>query len=176
MKMARTKKKAVGNNVPVKENKSLDQAIMTLIEETWAWAGLEWLLSFEKKLTDKEKKLTPSEISLIVNKIKQDIQNPEFLSFESWKKDDKDFWFEGVGTDVIPTLSPNWDCIIPVNFWYDWQRRTILLILEVLPDGEEMVYRLPEGDNRYTMKINEVEFTYQLVKEGKSFKMKYENK
>jgi hypothetical protein len=34
MKMARTKKKAVGNNVPVKENKSLDQAIMTLIEET----------------------------------------------------------------------------------------------------------------------------------------------
>jgi hypothetical protein len=48
--------------------------------------------------------------------------------------------------------------------------------LEVLPDGEEMVYRLPEGDNRYTMKINEVEFTYQLVKEGKSFKMKYENK
>jgi hypothetical protein len=40
-------------------------------------------LSFEKKLTDKEKKLTPSEISLIVNKIKQDIQNPEFLSFES---------------------------------------------------------------------------------------------
>jgi hypothetical protein len=48
--------------------------------------------------------------------------------------------------------------------------------LEVSPDGEETIYRLPEGDNRYTMKINEVEFTYQLVKEGKCFKMKFKNK
>ena len=76
-------------------------------------------------------------------------------------------------TDVIPTLSPNWDCIVPVNFWYDGQRRTILLILEVSPDGEETIYRLPEWDNRYTMKINDVVFTYQLVKHGKSFKMKF---
>ncbi len=165
----------VGNNVPVEEKVSLDQVIIDLVQETWAWAGLEGLLSFENKLVDKEKKLSPSEITLILNKIKQDIQNPEFLSFESWKKDDKDFWFEGLGTDVIPTLSPNGDCIIPVNFWYDWQRRTILLILEVSPDGEETIYRLPEWDNRYTMKINEVEFTYQLVKEGKCFKMKFKN-
>jgi len=173
--MKKWTKKVVGNNVPVEENVSLDQAIIDLIQETWAWAGLEGLLSFENKLSDKKRKLSPSEITLIVNKIKQDIQNPEFLSFESWKKDDKDFWFEGVGTDVIPTLSPNGDCIIPVNFWYDWQRRTILLILEVSPDGEETIYRLPEWDNRYTMKINEVEFTYQLVKEGKCFKMKFKN-
>ena len=173
--MKKWTKKVVGNNVPVGEKVSLDQAIIDLIQETWAWAGLEGLLSFENKLADKEKKLSPSEITLVLNKIKQDIQNPEFLSFESWKKDDKDFWFEGVGTDVIPTLSPNGDCIIPVNFWYDWQRRTILLILEVSPDGEETIYRLPEWDNRYTMKINEVEFTYQLVKEGKCFKMKFKN-
>lgn len=173
--MKKWTKKVVGNNVPVGEKVSLDQAIIDLIQETWAWAGLEGLLSFENKLADKEKKLSPSEITLVLNKIKQDIQNPEFLSFESWKKDDKDFWFEGVGTDVIPILSPNGDCIIPVNFWYDWQRRTILLILEVSPDGEETIYRLPEWDNRYTMKINEVEFTYQLVKEGKCFKMKFKN-
>lgn len=173
--MKKRTKKVVGNNVPVEENVSLDQAIIDLIQETWAWAGLEGLLSFENKLADKEKKLSPSEITLIVNKIKQDIQNPEFLSFESWKKDDKDFWFEGVGTDVIPTLSPNGDCIIPVNFWFDWQRRTILLILEVSPDGEETIYRLPEWDNRYTMKINDVEFTYQLVKQWKCFKMKFKN-
>ena len=173
--MKKWTKKVVGNNVPVEENVSLDQAIIDLIQETWAWAGLEGLLSFENKLSDKKRKLSPSEITLIVNKIKQDIQNPEFLSFESWKKDDKDFWFEGVGTDVIPTLSPNGDCIIPVNFWYDGQRRTILLILEVSPDGEETIYRLPEWDNHYTMKINEVEFTYQLVKEGKSFKMMLKN-
>ena len=173
--MKKWTKKVVGNNVPVEENVSLDQAIIDLIQETWAWAGLEGLLSFENKLSDKKRKLSPSEITLIVNKIKQDIQNPEFLSFESWKKDDKDFWFEGVGTDVIPTLSPNGDCIIHVNFWYDGQRRTILLILEVSPDGEETIYRLPEWDNHYTMKINEVEFTYQLVKEGKCFKMKFKN-
>jgi hypothetical protein len=73
--------------------------------------------------------------------------------------------------DVIPTLSPNGDCIIPVNFWYDSQRRTILLVLEVLPDWEENVYRLPEWDNHYTMKINDVEFTYQLVEHWETFRM-----
>jgi hypothetical protein len=166
----------VGNkNIPIEKGESLDQAILGLIHETWAWAWLEGLLSFENKLSKSERQLTPSEISLIINKVKQDIQNPEFLSFESWRKDDKDFWFEWVGTDVIPTLSPNWDCIVPVNFWYDWQRRTILLIIEVSPDGEETVYRLPEWDNHYSMKINDVEFTYQLVKEGKCFKMKFKN-
>ena len=171
-----TKKQVVGNKVPVEKKRSLDQEILNIIQETWAWNGLEGLLSFEDKLTEKERKLTPSEITLIMNKIKQDIQDPEFLSFESGKKDDKDFWFEGVGTDVVPTLSPNGDCIIPVNFWFDWQRRTILLIIEVSPDWEETIYRLPEWDNHYIMKINEVEFTYQLVKEWKGFKMKFKNK
>ena len=80
------------------------------------------------------------------------IIHKKFLSFESGRRDDKDFGFEWVWTDVIPTLSPNWDCIVPVNFWYDWQRRTILLIIEVMPDGEETIYRLPEWDNHYTMK------------------------
>ena len=168
----RKAKKVVGNNVPMEEKKSLDQSIINLIQETWAWAGLEGLLNFEERLSKTERQLTPSEISVIINKVKEDIQNPEFLSFESWKKDDKDFGFEWVWTDVIPTLSPNWDCIVPVNFWYDGQRRTILLIIEVSPDGEETVYRLPEGDNRYTMRINDVVFTYELVKHGKSFKMK----
>ena len=168
-------KKVVGNNVPVEEKVSLDNAIFDLIKETWAWAWLEGLLNFEDKLSTTERQLTPSEISMVINKVKEDIQNPEFLSFESWKKDDKDFWFEGVWTDVIPTLSPNWDCIVPVNFWYDGQRRTILLIIEVLPDWEEVIYRLPEWDNRYSMKINDVEFTYQLVKQGKSFEMKFKS-
>lgn len=168
--MTKKTKQVVGNKVPVNAG-SLDQAILNLIQETGSGTWLEGLLSFEDRLSDKERKLTPSEISLIMNKIKKDIQDPDFLSFESWKHDDKDFGFEGVWTDVVPTLSPNGDCIIPVNFWYDGQRRTILLILEVSPDWEETVYRLPEWDNHYTMKINEVEFTYQLVKDGKSFKM-----
>jgi hypothetical protein len=44
---------------------------------------LEGLLNFEERLSKTERQLTPSEISVIINKVKEDIQNPEFLSFES---------------------------------------------------------------------------------------------
>lgn len=157
------------------KTQNLNQEILNLIQEQGSGTGLEGLLSFQEKLSKAEKKLTPSELSSALEKTKTDIQNPDFLSFESGKREEKDFGFEGLGTDVIPTLSPNGDCIIPVNFRYDGQRRTILLILEVSPNGEQNLYRLPEGDNRYTMKINEVEFTYQLVAEGEKFKMQLEN-
>lgn len=156
-------------------NQNLNQEILQLIQETGTGMGLEGLLSFEEKLSDKEKKLTPSELTFALEKAKTDIQNPDFLSFESGKREEKDFGFEGLGTDVIPTLSPNGDCIIPVNFRYDGQRRTILLILEVSPDGERNLYRLPEGDNHYTMKINDVDFTYELVEEGQKFRMEIQN-
>ena len=53
-----------------------------------------------------------------------------------------DFGFEGIGVDVIPTVTPNGDCIVPVNFWRDSQRRTILLVLEVSSDGENNHYAL----------------------------------
>ena len=156
------------------KTQNLNQEILNLIQEQGSGTGLEGLLSFQEKLSKTEKKLTPSELSSALEKTKTDIQNPDFLSFESGKRAEKDFGFEGLGTDVIPTLSPNGDCIIPVNFRYDGQRRTILLILEVSPNGEQNLYRLPEGDNRYTMKINEIEFTYQLVAEGEKFKMQLE--
>lgn len=156
------------------KTQNLNQEILNLIQEQGSWTGLEGLLNFQERLSKAEKKLTPSELTSALEKTKTDIQNPDFLSFESGKREEKDFGFEGLGTDVIPTLSPNGDCIIPVNFRYDGQRRTILLILEVSPNGEQNLYRLPEGDNRYTMKINEVEFTYQLVAEGEKFKMQLE--
>ena len=110
-----------------------------------------------------------------MERTKKDIQNPDFLSFESGKRDDKDFGFEGLGVDVIPTLTPNGDCIIPVNFWYDGQRRTILLVLNVQSDGEANVYELPEWDNHYKLAINNIEFTYQLIQENKTFKMHYDH-
>jgi hypothetical protein len=44
---------------------------------------LEGLLNFEDKLSTTKRQLTPSEITMIINKVKEDIQNPEFLSFES---------------------------------------------------------------------------------------------
>jgi len=167
-----TNTQQVGNKVP---NQLLNQEILKLIQEQGSGTGLEGLLSFEERLEKSDKKLTPSELTTVLEQVKTDIQNPDFLSFESGKRDEKDFGFEGVGTDVIPTLTPNGDCIIPVNFRYDGQRRTILLILSVNPNGEVNYYRLPEGDNRYTMKINNTEFTYELVEDGQKFRMKIEN-
>ena len=104
-----------------------------------------------------------------------DIQNPDFLSFESGKRGGMDFGFEGIGVDVIPTVTPNGDCIVPVNFWRDSQRRTILLVLEVSSDGENNHYVLPEGDNNYFLHIGHETFAYQLITEGDSFKMVIQN-
>lgn len=86
-----------------------------------------------------------------------------------------DFGFEGIGVDVIPTVTPNGDCIVPVNFWRDSQRRTILLVLEVSSDGENNYYALPEGDNNYFLHIGHETFAYQLIAEGESFKMVIQN-
>ena len=156
-------------------DQNLNQEILNLIKESGSGTGLEGLLSFEEKLSKQDKKFSPSETAALLERVKTDIQNPDFLSFESGKRDEKDFGFEGVGTDVIPTLTPNGDCIIPVNFWYDGQRRTILLVLNVQSDGEANVYELPEWDNHYKLAINNIEFTYQLIQENKTFKMHYDH-
>lgn len=158
----------LGNKNPIS---TLDQSILNLIQDGGAGTGLEGLINFESKLTKEEKKLTPSEIILILKKMMNDIQNPDFLSFESGKRDGKDFGFEGIGVDVIPTVTPNGDCIVPVNFWRDSQRRTILLVLEVSSDGENNHYALPEGDNHYFLHIGHEDFAYQLIDEEGTFKM-----
>ena len=162
----------LGNKNPIS---ALDQSILNLIQDGGAGTGLEGLINFESKLTKEEKKLTPSEIILILKKMTNDIQNPDFLSFESGKRDGKDFGFEGIGVDVIPTVTPNGDCIVPVNFWRDSQRRTILLVLEVSSDGENNHYALPEGDNHYFLHIGHEDFAYQLITAGESFKMVIQN-
>lgn len=158
----------LGNKNPIS---TLDQSILNLIQDGGAGTGLEGLINFESKLTKEEKKLTPSEIILILKKMTNDIQNPDFLSFESGKRDGKDFGFEGIGMDVIPTVTPNGDCIVPVNFWRDSQRRTILLVLEVSFDGENNHYQLPVGDNHYLLHIGHEDFAYQLIDEEGTFKM-----
>ena len=162
----------LGNKNPIS---ALDQSILNLIQDGGAGTGLEGLINFESKLTKEEKKLTPSEIILILKKMTNDIQNPDFLSFESGKRDGKDFGFEGIGVDVIPTVTPNGDCIVPVNFWRDSQRRTILLVLEVSSDGENNHYALPEGDNHYFLHIGHEDFAYQLIDEEGTFKMVIQN-
>ena len=162
----------LGNKNPIS---TLDQSILNLIQDGGAGTGLEGLINFESKLTKEEKKLTPSEIILILKKMTNDIQNPDFLSFESGKRDGKDFGFEGIGVDVIPTVTPNGDCIVPVNFWRDSQRRTILLVLEVSSGGENNQYALPEGDNHYFLHIGHEDFAYQLIDEEGTFKMVIQN-
>lgn len=162
----------LGNKNPMS---TLDQSILNLIQDGGAGTGLEGLINFESKLTKEEKKLTPSEIILILKKMTNDIQNPDFLSFESGKREGKDFGFEGIGVDVIPTVTPNGDCIVPVNFWRDSQRRTILLVLEVSFDGENNHYALPDGDNHYFLHIGHEDFAYQLIDEEGTFKMVIQN-
>lgn len=162
----------LGNKNPMN---ALDQSILDLIEQTGVGTGLEGLLNFESKLSKEEKNLTPSEIILIIQKMSNDIQNPDFLSFESGKREGKDFGFEGIGVDVIPTVTPNGDCIVPVNFWRDSQRRTILLVLEVSFDGENNHYQLPEGDNHYLLHIGHQDFAYQLIQDQGTFKMVIQN-
>ena len=162
----------LGNKNPIS---TLDQSILNLIQDGGAGTGLEGLINFESKLTKEDKKLTPSEIILILKKMTNDIQNPDFLSFESGKRDGKDFGFEGIGVDVIPTVTPNGDCIVPVNFWRDSQRRTILLVLEVSFDGENNHYQLPAGDNHYLLHIGHEDFAYHLIDEEGTFKMVIQN-
>lgn len=157
----------LGNKSPTH---ALDQSILALIQQG-AGTGLEGLINFESKLTKDEKKLTPSEIIQILKKTMIDIQNPDFLSFESGKRNGMDFGFEGVGTDVIPTVTPNGNCIIPVNFWWNAQRRTILLVLDVNWDDGHNQYSLPEGDNLYFLHIGHEDFAYQLISDSGTFKM-----
>lgn len=163
-----TTNEALGNKNPIN---SLDQGILQLIQSGGGGTGLEGLINFESKLSKEEKNLTPSEIVTILKRTMNDIQNPDFLAFESGKRAGSDFGFEGIGVDVVPTVTPNGDCIIPVNFWRNSQRRTILLVLEVSAEGEENRYHLPEGDNLYFLHIGHEDFAYQLMAEEDHFKM-----
>lgn len=164
MKTLETKQ---GNNLA---NTALDQGILQLIQEASSGSGLEGLINFESKLTKEEKKLTPSEVISVLKQTMLDIQNPDFLAFESGQREGIDFGFEGVGTDVVPTVTPNGDCIIPVNFRYNGQRRTILLVLEISFDGQNH-YQLPKGDNLYRLTVGKNNFEYELLKEQERFKM-----
>lgn len=92
MQMSEEKQTILGGTQP--SNMNLDQGILDLIQNSKSGSGLEGLLDFESKLTKNEKKLSPSEIKALLERTKKDIQNPDFLSFESGKRDDKDFGFE----------------------------------------------------------------------------------
>lgn len=130
-------------------------------------SGLWDLASFAKNLTHKneEKKLTKHNLNLI----KAHLQNGWLIDFESWERNGKQFWFEVIWNDIEPTLTPNGDCIIPINFRYDSQRRTKLLILHIEDVDGENVYSIPNWDNKYEIQIWKEFWVYSLHQDENGF-------
>lgn len=153
--------------IPQSLTQWLESQLSELIsdENSWLWD----LALFGKNLTHKksEKVLTKHNLEII----KSDLQNWWLIDFEWWMRKDKPFWFEVIGNDIEPTLTPNWDCLIPINFRYDSQRRTKLLILHIDDKNWENVYTVPDGDNEYNIEIWKESRTYYVVLDGKWFHM-----
>jgi len=142
--------------------------------ETDLWAlikdesnGLSDLASFSKNLSHEksEKKLTKHNLRLI----KEDLQDGGLVDFESGDRNGKRFWFEVIGNDIEPTLTPNGDCLIPINFRYDSQRRTKLLIIHIEDVDGQNVYSIPGGANEYPIEIWRESWVYALHQDKNGF-------
>ena len=151
---------------------SQNEIIKWLESELWVLiadknSGLSDLWSFTKNLTHEksEKKLTKHNLHMI----KEDLQDGGLVDFESWERNGKQFWFEVIGNDIEPTLTPNGDCLIPINFRYDSQRRTKLLILHIEDVDGENVYSIPNGDNEYPIEIWKESWVYALRQDKNGF-------
>ena len=129
--------------------------------------GLSDLASFSKNLTHNkpEKALTKHNLRLI----KEDLQDGWLVDFEAGNRDGKQFWFEVIGNDIEPTLTPNGDCLIPINFRYDSQRRTKLLIIHIEDVDGKNVYSVPDGANEYPIEIWKESWVYALRQDEKGF-------
>ena len=153
-------------------NASQNEVLKWLESDLWALIndesnGLSDLASFSKNLTHKksEKPLTKHNLRLI----KEDLQDGGLVDFEAGSRNGKQFWFEVIGNDIEPTLTPNGDCLIPINFRYDSQRRTKLLILHVEDVNGENVYSVPDGANEYPIEIWKESWVYTLHQDQKGF-------
>jgi len=130
-------------------------------------SGLSDLSSFWKNLTHKksEKPLTKHNLRLI----KEDLQDGGLVDFEAGNRNGKQFWFEVIGNDIEPTLTPNGDCLIPINFRYDSQRRTKLLTLHIEDVDGKNVYSIPDGANEYPIEIWKESWVYALNQDENGF-------
>lgn len=143
-----------------------------LESELWALivdesSGLSDLKSFAQNLTHEksEKKLTKHNLHLI----KEDLQDGGLIDFEAWERNGIHFWFEVIWNDIEPTLTPSGDCIIPINFRYDSQRRTKLLIIHIEDVDGENVYSVPDGANEYPIEIWKESWVYTLHQDENGF-------
>ena len=143
----------------------LEAELWTLINDENSW--LSDLASFSKNLTHKksEKKLTKHNLRIV----KEDLQDGWLVDFEAWNRNGKQFGFEVIWNDIEPTLTPNGDCLIPINFWYDSQRRTKLLILHIEDMDGENVYSIPDGANEYPIQIWKESWVYSLHQDENGF-------
>ena len=161
------------NNKEVQGIKAPQNDILKWLEsELWALivdesSGLSDLKSFSENLTHNksEKKLTKHNLRLI----KEDLQDGGLVDFESWDRNGIHFWFEVIWNDIEPTLTPNGDCIIPVNFRYNSQRRTKLLIIHIEDVDGKNVYSIPDGANEYPIEIWKESWVYALHQDENGF-------
>ena len=151
---------------------SQNEVLKWLESELWALitdksSGLSDLASFSKNLTHKksDKPLTKHNLRLI----KEDLQDGGLVDFEAGNRNGKQFGFEVIGNDIEPTLTPNGDCLIPINFWYDSQRRTKLLILHIEDVDGKNVYSIPDGVNEYPIEIWKESWVYALHQDENGF-------
>ena len=163
----------ITDNKEVQEIKASQSEILQWLEsELWALIADEksWLsdlTSFSKNLTKNksEKPLTKHNLHIV----KQDLKNGGLVDFEAGNRNGKQFWFEVIGNDIEPTFTPNGDCLIPINFRYDSQRRTKLLILHIEDKDGENVYSIPDGANEYPIEIWKESWVYTLHQDENGF-------
>jgi len=164
------------DNKEVQEIKASQNEVLKWIEaDLWSLIddksnGLSDLKSFTKNLSHEksEKKLTKHNLRII----KEDLQDGWLIDFESWERNGIHFWFEVIWNDIEPTLTPNGDCLIPINFRYDSQRRTKLLILHIEDVDGKNVYSIPNWDNEYPIEIWNESWIYKLHKDKTGFHLK----
>ena len=161
------------DNKEVQGIKASQTNILEWLEsELWALivdesSGLSDLKSFSQNLTHgkTEKKLDKHNLRII----KEDLQDGGLIDFEAWERNGIHFWFEVIGNDIEPTLTPSGDCIIPINFRYDSQRRTKLLIIHLEDVDGKNVYSIPDGANEYPIEIWKESWVYTLHQDENGF-------
>ncbi|GHW02950.1 hypothetical protein AGMMS50249_7360 [candidate division SR1 bacterium] len=159
-----TPEKAQANN---QVRKSLEQGIMDLIQHDTT--NLSDLSNFKKHLSG-DIKITVSHQML--ENLKADLENGDLVVFEGGVRNEKRFGFESIGRDIKPTITPSGDVLIPVNFWYDSQRRTKILVLHLMEEDGKLAYQLPNGNNSYDITIGHEDFTYELYHQDNLFYLK----
>lgn len=159
------KRKGVEMKTPQRDE--LETELSALIADEKSW--LSDLAKFTKNLSHKKgSKLSQDHLQ----QIKADLQNGGLVDFEGGKRNEQVFGFEVIGNDIKPTLTPHGDAIIPINFRFNNQRRTKLLVLHVKDKQGKNEYQLPDGENRYDIEISKEQFNYELTHDETGFHLK----